>query len=95
MPRNLQRTRVTPVYAARLQCGFGILKSWAKQKGFHLRSALFGAESVDSLLVDFAQWCYEHNVQFYLAKLALLAVQMYFPHHRYCISMAWQSVKSW
>ena len=94
--RNLQHTRVSPLYAARLARGLQCLIFWWNTLGHKTHTLdVSSGRGVAEALVSFIQWCYESKVQHYVAKHAVLSIQMRFPHLKGRLGLAWQSMKSW
>ena len=93
--RNLEQTRVSAAYRARLVHGFQLLGMFAQSCSIDLPFALASPARANVFLARFLQHAYDNRTPFLHARHAVLAAQFWHPPLRGHLQRAWLSLRSW
>lgn len=91
---TLERTRTSSTYQKRLQAGLTLFQSWLCLVALS-ETWCTTVELANQSLVEFIQHLYNTSQAHYLARHAILAVEINWPFLRGKLIRAWQSLKSW
>ena len=95
MARDLQASRLSPIYRRRLRVGWQVLVAWCLQYRLQLEVLASQPVRLNKHLVDFIQHLYDRQVARWVPTHAVLALQHRHRHLRGQLGDAWDSLQSW